>query len=285
MLNVWEIRAPNGAVSHVMGTYHFGISLDEALPGEHVRMLDESRLLVGEIDLAHLDASVAGAAMILPPGEDLATQFAPELWQPLASAIPSVPEPALHRLRPIAAMILVMGAQAAEQQRERRAARAGGSGPSDPGASSTAPDLLDMALFRRAAERGMPTAGLETIDVQLALLGQVPTSAVEEYLRSTLLPHQGPAAPSESLAAGTMQAFVDGDLATIFAEIQREAARAPRLFEAFLFERNAAWMAPLAAELERGGAFVAVGLGHLLGDRGLLAMLAQRGYSVTRVRR
>jgi hypothetical protein len=34
--------------------------------------------------------------------------------------------------------------------------------------------------------------------------------------------------------------------------------------------------------LEHGGGFVAVGLGHLLGDDGLLAMLGRAGYRVTR---
>ena len=49
-----------------------------------------------------------------------------------------------------------------------------------------------------------------------------------------------------------------------------------------LAERNRRWAPRIERYLERGGGFVAVGLGHLLGDSGLLAMLAREGYRVTR---
>jgi uncharacterized protein YbaP (TraB family) len=49
-----------------------------------------------------------------------------------------------------------------------------------------------------------------------------------------------------------------------------------------LVERNRRWAPLIERYLERGGGFVAVGLGHLLGDSGLPAMLAREGYRVTR---
>jgi uncharacterized protein YbaP (TraB family) len=42
-------------------------------------------------------------------------------------------------------------------------------------------------------------------------------------------------------------------------------------------------MEPIGRELAQGGAFVAVGLAHMLGERGLLALLERAGYRTERL--
>lgn len=56
----------------------------------------------------------------------------------------------------------------------------------------------------------------------------------------------------------------------------------PRTAEGMLYARNRAWLLKLEA-VGPQGAFVAVGLGHLLGDQGLPMLLAKAGYTVERV--
>lgn len=51
---------------------------------------------------------------------------------------------------------------------------------------------------------------------------------------------------------------------------------------ALLGARNARWLPKLTAYLDGDGAFVAVGLGHLLGEHGIVAALRARGYTVER---
>ncbi|HRI16982.1 MAG TPA: hypothetical protein PL196_00520, partial [Burkholderiaceae bacterium] len=53
------------------------------------------------------------------------------------------------------------------------------------------PAMLDLAVFQRAVERGIPTAGLETMEAQLGMLGTIPEVAIDAYLRSSLLPSTG----------------------------------------------------------------------------------------------
>jgi uncharacterized protein YbaP (TraB family) len=57
----------------------------------------------------------------------------------------------------------------------------------------------------------------------------------------------------------------------------------PRTADTLLWSRNRAWLPKLEAYLAADGAFVAVGLGHMLGDNGLPAMLAKAGYTVERI--
>ena len=47
--------------------------------------------------------------------------------------------------------------------------------------------------------------------------------------------------------------------------------------------RNRAWLERLLPELRRGGAFVAVGLAHLVGEGSLLALLRAEGLVIERV--
>jgi uncharacterized protein YbaP (TraB family) len=52
------------------------------------------------------------------------------------------------------------------------------------------------------------------------------------------------------------------------------------LFEA----RNLAWMPEIERALDEGGAFLAVGAGHLVGPSSVLGLLAERGIVAERVR-
>jgi hypothetical protein len=59
----------------------------------------------------------------------------------------------------------------------------------------------------------------------------------------------------------------------------------PRTEATLLAPRNQKWLPLLEKQFSQGGAFVAVGLGHLLGDSSLVAMLQRAGYTVERVTR
>jgi uncharacterized protein YbaP (TraB family) len=56
----------------------------------------------------------------------------------------------------------------------------------------------------------------------------------------------------------------------------------PRIAPALVYARNEHWLPELEAMLADRGGFVAVGLAHLIGDRGLPELLAKAGYTVTR---
>ena len=58
---------------------------------------------------------------------------------------------------------------------------------------------------------------------------------------------------------------------------------APGFYEAVLFERNARWLPLIEPQLREGDLFIAVGAAHLFGERGILAELQRRGYTVKRI--
>jgi uncharacterized protein YbaP (TraB family) len=56
-----------------------------------------------------------------------------------------------------------------------------------------------------------------------------------------------------------------------------------QFIDEIFYLRNEQWIAPIESALADGDAFVAVGVGQLIGRRGVIDLLAARGHRVTRV--
>lgn len=278
-LPVWSVESPEGRVSHILGTFHLGVHLDEVLPPPHQEALERARVLLIEVDMTQVDPTAMLAGAQLPPDEDLSLILGADLWPKLVQRLHFVPESGLRRLGPWIAMSMLMAAEAAQLESARlESVRTGESAPS---AEAAGPSTLDVTATERAHARGIPVMALETVDEQIAMMNEIPREAVLEYIRAALTD-----APSEqSSLAELMDAYLRGDQA----ELERivfdpdEIARSPGVFEILFYRRNDRWLPKVEAELARGDAFVAVGLGHVIGERGLLRLLEARGYRVTRL--
>ena len=111
-------------------------------------------------------------------------------------------------------------------------------------------------------------------DDQVAMLRQ----AEDEFER---LPRQ---------ISRVVDAYLARDLAGLWRISQESRGDGPEerrlnevLMRRLLHERNARMAERSEARLREGGAFIAVGALHLYGDTGVLALLEQRGWRVTRV--
>jgi hypothetical protein len=130
---------------------------------------------------------------------------------------------------------------------------------------------MDFAMTERARARRIPIDALESWSAQLTALADAVTI---EDLRETLRER----ATIQCTLADLLGTYRTGDL----------AAMTPRLVvrgsEKLLDARNRLWLPKLERYFATGGAFVAVGLGHMLGSAGLPALLSAAGYRVERVR-
>jgi uncharacterized protein len=130
---------------------------------------------------------------------------------------------------------------------------------------------MDDALAARAKDHNIPVDHLESWSEQMtALTKSVDVSDLQQAIH---------ARNDIACELSKMRALYDaGDGETLAPLLLvRDSAD---LIDA----RNARWQAQIESYTAGGGAFVAVGLGHLLGDRGLPAVLARAGYHVDRAR-
>lgn len=139
---------------------------------------------------------------------------------------------------------------------------------------------VEAVLTRSFAAEGKRVGGLETAHQQLALFDDLPDTAQNAMLATSI----NRAAQAPGTIRTTIRAWALGDIATIERMASEDFARTPALAEPLVLARNRRWADQLAARMQRPGTIlVAVGTGHLVGDLSLPALLAERGLTVQRL--
>jgi uncharacterized protein YbaP (TraB family) len=142
---------------------------------------------------------------------------------------------------------------------------------------------IDRHFASRAAGE-KPVVGLETAESQIQVLAWLPRATQEELLRDVLEQARDAANGSEGVA----RAWARGDERELERIIYRSMAESPQLatyYEKMLIGRNES-MTQRLASLARDGKlrFVVVGVGHMVGERGIPVLLRDYGFRVDRVR-
>ncbi len=245
---LWRVsKAPDGPVVYLYGTIH-DASIDD-VPRAALDALASSRRFASELGDAEPDPDRFRELSRVARGPGIDTQLGDDWWDLRDLLRDRVREDDLRRARPWYALLLL----------NRR----------------VAPRVvaMDATLAERAKARGIPVDGLEKPEDQIAALDQLVTV---EDLRTAIRSRHALSCEYTTLVA----AYRSSDLASL-----EPMLVIPRTAEVLLYARNRRWIAAIERYLtpEGGGAFIAVGLGHMLGDQGLTALLEKAGYRVTRV--
>jgi hypothetical protein len=267
----YELHAPDGSRAFLQGSMHFVRGGPPALHPRVEAGLRDARVIVLEIDPdASKPADVAQTLLrmgMLPEGQRLRDVVSAETWSRLeARAAQSELDLApLEVFEPwVVALTLIVGS----------ITQIG----FEPGAGT------EQVTLTRAA--GKQTLGLETAEQQLALFDSLSPEEQEQMLRGAL--ENDPANLSYLEAIAT--AWRCGDAAGLEAAIEAETLANPYLtafYDATIFDRNvgmAEGIAEILALEPQGGVFVVVGSAHLVGSRGIPALLERAGFRVEPLR-
>ena len=242
---LWKVQRTGGPVVWLYGTVHNGGTGD--VPQAAWTALESSARFVSELGDTEPDPEKSGELARLPPGPGLDTLLPTDDWYDLRDTMRGmIKEDDLKRLRPWYAMA-------------RLTVRI--SPPPSP--------TMDVAMAKRARARGIPVDSLESWDVQLKVLADAVKLA---DLQQAIHARRTMRCELDQMHA----LYLTGDLPIM------ERILVTGQSEQLLVERTKLWLTKLEPYFATGGAFVAVGLGHLAGDAGLPAMLARGGFSVER---
>lgn len=135
---------------------------------------------------------------------------------------------------------------------------------------------VDRMLETEALVRARRVRYLETAEEQVRIFADLPEADQIDFLSSSLRQIE----EEPELFAGLFDIWFEGDPARLAeALVDSYADAAPAVAERLLTDRNRRWLETVEEMLARDEeAFFAVGAAHLVGDEGLVALLAERGY-------
>ena len=248
----------NGHVAYLLGTRHLGVGVAK-FPPIVVERLRAAKVAVFET----------------PPGDDpehdkkegppLSERLGPDLWaryqklvgRDLASELDGE-EPATALLMMIALWEDKRSALDEELQRIAQKAHIPVEGLET---SAFQDKLIEKWLDLKALR-----AALKTADDRAELRRETVEDLTEYCAGTDDTPGPDPDERADMLAGG----YTPDDIA--------------RYEEDLVFARNRDWIPKIEKLVARGDAFIAVGADHLIGDKGVVALLTTRGYQVTRIK-
>jgi uncharacterized protein YbaP (TraB family) len=263
---LYESRS-GASTLYLFGTLHVGKPDFYPLDARTNEAFAASSVLYLELDLA--DATLAKTATDLaayPEGTSLDRALPPELMTRVDAALKRyrIPREAGIRMKPWMLGQTFLLLQAAQD----------GYNP----AFATEIHLLGLA-----AAQGKKVRGLETLADQFAVFERLPESGQQRFL-ADILDALDDAQLKQHLDS-LVGAWASGDAHALEEELARErsdgTAFARDVLPRLVDDRNQAMAQKIAAIATSGQrAFVAVGALHLVGPKGIVALLRARGFSV-----
>jgi uncharacterized protein YbaP (TraB family) len=243
---LWRVERTGAGVVWLFGTIHDAGAAE--VPAVAWRVLDGAVQFASELGADEPDPHQLVGLARLPWGQVLDRLLPADDWWDLVEAmLGAMTEDELRHARPWFALVKLHARMAHAPM------------PS-----------MDVALTDHAGKLGIAVDHLESWRDQLAALD---ASVGVTDLSQAIHDRKAVACQVAQLRA----AYRTSDVPAL-ARMLLDPVHGDRL----LAERNRRWAPLIERYLEHGGGFVAVGLGHLLGDSGLPAMLEREGYRVTR---
>ena len=250
------------APSYLYGTFHLVCPTDLIITDPMKKAMADTKQLYLEVDMDDpMLMSKMQTAMVLPAGKTAKDYLSADDYKLLDDYLTktmSVKLDLVNTFRPIGlTSFLLMGMLHCQ------------------------PASYDMTFAQMATAQKKEVLGLETMESQLAVLEKKPLE--KQFKELADLAREPEKAQKEF--ADLLAAYKAKDLSQM-REVMKNSGTAGEFAEMegpLLNERNANWIPVIEQAAKTTPTFFAFGAGHLIGDKGVIALLKKQGYVVKAV--
>lgn len=261
----------HGHTAYLFGTVHVGQNAFYPLEPQVSAALDRADKLVLEVDIRNAEALQQAFVQygMYPDDQTIAQHVSTDTLAKLKQALQAtgVPYDNVARMKPwmIANLLLIKELELHGY-------------PTDQG--------IEMYFLSLAKQQNKSVGQLETADYQLSLFDSMAPAQQEAYLRESITELADGSTLKKSLALLTAWRNADSKaILRSFHEMQNDKSATSSFEKKVLIdERNPGMANKIEVLLRQDKAsFVAIGAFHLLGKKGVPALLQQRGYEVRKL--
>lgn len=263
---LWVAHGQQNTV-YLLGSIHLLRQQDHPLPGAIDLVYDDVDVIVMELDMDDLDFVDVTATFrelgVLDDATRLSDLLGDELYAQASAAAEAtdIPLQLLQNSEPWLAAITVQ---------ELLAMRVGFDGSLG----------VEQYLGDKAGSDGKPILGLESVAEQLSFLDGLPIDAQNKWLVHSLVD----GLRIEMLVDQLVRAWRAGDIDYLERELIHEAKMSPEVHDALLLQRNRNWIDKIMNYLDDDEDYlVVVGAAHLVGEDGVVDLLAKRGVRISQL--
>ena len=266
---VWEVTAGSNTV-YLMGSIHFADSSFYPLRKEIEQAFDRSSHLVVELDVNTIQPEeykqILQEKGSYKNGKTIEGVLSEETWLQLRQRLKklNVNYDAIKSYKPGILVLTLSAIQVVQMG-------------FDPGLG------IDVYFLQKAAEQAdKQIVELETLQQQLDLFIDIPDG--ELLLKESLYSLD----ESESVMSDMVRYWKRGDEKKmnklLFEETVNEYPAFSKIYDSLFYERNRQMTIKIDEMLkQQGDYFVVVGSGHLIGEKGIVSSLKEKGYTVKRM--
>jgi uncharacterized protein YbaP (TraB family) len=259
---IWEISG-NGLTkkSYLMGTLKFIGQKEFYLPPTATQLIKDSEIFAIEDEVDHHAQHELNTALHFPKGQSLANVLTPEDYQKIKDIFQkefkvngTTFDKKYSHIKPLALSIIMTRLSLGEKVK-----------------------FYDIELLLIAKKHDVTSYSLEPIEREAEALNAF---SIEDQVKA-LVHSINNFASQKAEFKKLMTDYRTADLQEIFDYTLHPLENNPRFVEEFYYKRNEEWLPKIEKMVHEDASFIALGISHLEGDRGILKLLEQKGYTLT----
>ena len=272
--------------SYVLGTVHVikGSFLD-TIPGAN-RVIDDVEQVCGELDMRHMtnqDTLLSLAQLMMLPEDSVATEIMTE--DEFAKLCRVVNEnfnidlnnPQYATLLKFYRVVLMTSLSQVSEMMKLQKAMAEGT------LTETPEPVMDVFIQQKAIGQNKPVFGLEYYSFQIKMLTSLLEMPLHEQYKQ-LIESFEKKEKGERIVKSLIDAYKSFNLDRLSEALKSETGF--ENIENKVFDsRNENWAQKMPSIMSEKSTLFAVGVGHLIGDKGILQLLKKQGYKVKAVKK